>query len=148
MGYNFVSPGGYLCQPLSIMFLRFDIRGGRLFVILLTGKRVGKTVRQEHLGMLGSVAAGEPVSLSDRKKLWSEMNERFRVLRQRHPGRISEADEIKIRNRVAKRIPRARNERSSSFFCRRPSSTTSSWPLSGKTRASTGRARRSSNFRS
>jgi hypothetical protein len=32
------------------------------------------------------------------------------ALRERHPGRISDADEVKFRERIGKRIPRARSE--------------------------------------
>ncbi len=44
------------------------------------------------------------------------MNERFRALRERYPGRFSEADEIEIRNKIGKWIPRAQTDAEFKLF--------------------------------
>ena len=92
------------------MFLRFDRQSRRLFVDLVVNRRVDRKVRQTRLGSLGSVAWPEPISVTERMKFWAGINQRFLALRARHPGRISEADEVKIRDKIAKRIPWARTE--------------------------------------
>ena len=71
--------------------------------------KVGGKVTQERIGPLGSVPLSEPIALGDRVRLWARMNQRLVALRERHPGRISAADETKTAT-IAKRIPRARSE--------------------------------------
>lgn len=92
------------------MFPRFERKPHRLAVELVVSRRTGKTVRHDRLGPLGSVALPEPISVAERMKYWAGINQRFFAIRARRPGLISEADEIKIRAAIAKRIPPARTE--------------------------------------
>jgi hypothetical protein len=91
-------------------FPRFERRGPYLRIDLVSGRRVAGRVMQMRLGPLGAVIFSDPVSLAERTKFWAQMNERFRVIRERWPDRISPADEIEIRNKIGKRIPRAQTE--------------------------------------
>jgi hypothetical protein len=88
------------------MYPRFERCGSRLSVSLTLGRRVGATVRSERVGVLGRVTYSEPISVDQRVKFWAAMSQRFLALRVRRPGLISEADEVKVRNQIAKRIPR------------------------------------------
>jgi hypothetical protein len=88
------------------MFARFERHRRRLSVCVVIGRKIERKVRQDRLGYLGSVAYSEPISLAERVRFWAGINQRFLALRARHPG-ISEADEVKIRDQVAERIPRA-----------------------------------------
>lgn len=99
-------------------FPRFDRCGPSLRVWLVAGRRADGTVKQTRLFELGSVRSepGKPVTLPERCRFWARMNERFRALRERYPGRFSEADEIEIRNKIGKRIPRAQTEAEFKLF--------------------------------
>ena len=87
------------------MFPRFERKPHRLAVELVASRRTGKTTRHDRLGPLGSVALPERLSPGERIRFWVGINQRFLALRARHPS-ISEADEIKIRDKIAERIPR------------------------------------------
>jgi hypothetical protein len=91
------------------VFLRFERRHRRLFITLVANRRVGPKVLQTRLGSLGSSAW--PVSLPERVKFWAEVNQRFLALRARHPDRISEVDEERIRAAINERVPRPREAR-------------------------------------
>ena len=85
------------------MYPRFEQLGRRLKVSLTIGRRVGATVRSERIASLGSVIWSEPISLDQRVRFWGRLNQRFVAARDHHPGRISEADEVKVRNQIAVR---------------------------------------------
>ena len=87
------------------MFPRFERKPHRLAVELVVSRRIGRTVRHDRLGPLGSVALPEPISVSERVRFWAGIDQRFLALRARRPGLISPADEAKIRAAIARRIP-------------------------------------------
>lgn len=89
---------------------RFAQQGHRLRVTVIDSRRIDGKVRAFRLGELGAVTLADPISLADRVKFWSEVNQRFLAIRERHPDRLSEEAEIAIRNKIGKKIPRARNE--------------------------------------
>jgi hypothetical protein len=88
------------------MFARFERVGSRISVQLVVSHRTGKKVRAHRVGPLGSVLFSDPISISERARFWASVGDRFRALAARYPGRISPADEERIRTAIAKRIPR------------------------------------------
>jgi hypothetical protein len=79
-------------------------RKGRLDVTLRRNRKVGQQTVTDHFGVLGSVY-GEPIKGLEGVKFHVGLDVRFRVIRERWPGRISEADEAKVRDQIAARIP-------------------------------------------
>lgn len=94
----------------AAMFPRFERQRRRLFVTLTLNRKVSRTVHGERLGSLGSLAWSEPLSVAERVKYWAEINQRFLAIRTRYPGRVSPADEAKVRATIAQRIPPAQSE--------------------------------------
>jgi hypothetical protein len=95
--------------------LRFERQHGQLSAQLLARERIGgNKERQDRIGSLGRVRDTEPVNVGQRARFWAGLDQRFAVLRGRHP--ISEADEAKLRDRIDTRIPRARDEAEARLF--------------------------------
>lgn len=92
------------------MFPRFDRRRRRLVVGLVASRRIGKTVRQERLGQLGAVVVGEPIGVSERIRFWVSVDRHLREIDAQHPGRVTPADVAKVKDAIARRIPRPRGE--------------------------------------
>jgi hypothetical protein len=88
------------------MFLRFERQDRRLYVALVINGRVNGKTRQTRLGYLGSVLAGEPFSVTERMKFWAGVGDRYRALAAKHPGIVLLVDEERIRDALARRIPR------------------------------------------
>jgi hypothetical protein len=93
------------------MFARFRHISHRLIVDLVHSRRigVGAQARTEYIGRLGSLAWAETLDPGARMKFWAELSHRFRAIGARRPGVVSAADEIKIRDAIAARIPPACN---------------------------------------
>jgi hypothetical protein len=90
--------------------LRFERQHRRLYAQIVNVRRIDGKERQNRVGSLGSVLDTEPVSLAERVQFWTALDQRFLALRARRPGCISEADEVKFRDRINKRIPEPRTE--------------------------------------
>ena len=86
------------------MFATYQRLGRGYYVRLIHARRIGGKQRPEHLGLLGFVA--EPISVSERIRFWHQLDARFRAIAACHPGRISPAEEAKVRAKIALRIPR------------------------------------------
>jgi hypothetical protein len=99
-----------LSVPGAAVFPRFERQRRRLFVTLMLNRKVCGTVRGDRLGSLGSIAWSQPLSVAERVKYWAGINQRFLAIAARHPGLVSEADEIKIRDKIDERIPRPRGD--------------------------------------
>jgi hypothetical protein len=50
----------------AAMFLRFEHWHRRLFITLAANRRVGRKVRQDRIGPLGSILWSQPISVSER----------------------------------------------------------------------------------
>jgi hypothetical protein len=94
----------------AAMFLRFEHRHRRLFITLAANRRVGRKVRQDRIGPLGSILWSEPISVSERIRFWTQLDARFRAIAARRPGVVSPDDADKARAVIDKKIPRARTE--------------------------------------
>jgi hypothetical protein len=87
------------------LFPRCSRRYRRLAVDLVHNRKVGGKVCQEHVASLGTVLDTDPLDPVECAKYWGRLDQRLRALRERHPDRISESDEVKIRASVSRYIP-------------------------------------------
>jgi hypothetical protein len=101
--------GNTLFDFRAAMYLRFEPNRRRLFVNLVTSHMmVGRKVRQERLGSLGSIIWSDPFSISERARFWASADARYRALAARRPDAVLLDDKERIFDLIAERIPRPR----------------------------------------
>jgi hypothetical protein len=88
------------------MYARFYRAKRRVVVNLVHSRKFGGQARSEHIARLGSIIAGEEISLSERQRFWQEAQQRLDVVADRLGERFSDDVRRKVIAGIEARIPK------------------------------------------